>query len=633
MDQKIYRGDSIRLMIKGLVTVPSPVPYGTKVEGVYFDGYPQLVKDRGSQPSYEVRTEKDIMVPMRDGVRIAVDVYRPHVEGERFPAILAWGMWGKDVQEAVRWLADKPQPYLESPFWDGTLEAGNFMYTVPRGYAHVIPDPRGIGNSEGGEERRNDVDMGLLHKRQDIYDLIEWIAEQPWCNGNVGMMGPSSYSIAQIEIGTDPPPHLKALHPDESITGTGDHFHGIFDTMPYHITYGRHGNDSVFPVPNYPYKVRPSKGMDLPSEELQARLDEALNHPDIKYNSKWYSYIRYPLKSGGTFDSLLNSFHPRPEKPALGASRHISKVKLPIYLGAPWGIRLYMFGAFEAWEHISTPAKDKKLIVYPPGYPPRPYTWYHDEIVRWYDYWLKGIDTGIMDEPPIKLFVMGVNKWRFENEWPLKKTKWTTLYLHPGGRLSPERIAGKPKPERFTQRAPYEDPTVSCLTYRTAPFAEETEITGPVALYLDAAIDKEDTNWMADLVLVERDGNRQLLSQGHLKAAHRALDEKKSKPYDPIHPRQDPVPVPPGKVVRYAISLMPTACVFKKGCALELIIRNQDDLLSRLGTWGIYMLPFMQTVTHEIHFGESHLLVPRIPASAKREGKQRSKTRQKRQRR
>jgi len=462
-----------------------------------------------------------------------------------------------------------------------------------------------------------DSDLDLLHKKEDIYDLIEWIAAQPWCNGNVGMMGPSSYAMSQIAVGPDPPPHLKALHPDESITGTGDHFHGIFDTMAYHILYGRHGNDSVFPVPNYPYKVKRPGILGLPKEELQARLAEALNHPDIKYNSKWYSYLKYPLKSGATLSTLLNYFHPRPEQPALGMSPDIDKIKLPIYLGAPWGVRLYMFGTFEAWEHISTPAKNKKLIVYPPGYPPRPYISYHDEIVRWYDYWLKGIDTGIMDEPPIKMFVMGVNKWRFEKEWPLDRTAWTKLYLHPGGRLSTNSVAGKPEPDRFTQRAPNEDPTVSCLTYRTAPFAKDTEITGPLALYLDAAIDKDDTNWMADLVLVEPNGNKQLLSNGWLKAAHRALDAKRSRPYDPVHPRQDPVPVPPGKVVRYAISLLPTACVFQEGCALELIIRNQDDILSRLGTWGMYMLPFMQTVTHEIYFGDSHLLVPHIPAGQK----------------
>jgi predicted acyl esterase len=117
--------------------------------------------------------------------------------------------------------------------------------------------------------------------------------------------------------------------------------------------------------------------------------------------------------------------------------------------------------------------------------------------------------------------------------------------------------------------------------------------------------------------MVTPDGKRQLLSNGWLKAAHRALDPNRSKPYDPVHPRQDPVPVPPGKVVRYAIALQPTACVFGKRSWLELVIRNQDDVLSRLGTWGVYMLPFMRTVTHEIHFGDSHLFVPHIPAGRK----------------
>jgi uncharacterized protein len=621
--QKVYSGDSAGIVIKGLVPAPARIPYGTEVKGVYFDGYPQIIKQRESQPAYDVKTEKDSMVAMRDRVRIAVDVYRPDVEGKRFPAILAWGQWAKDVQEAVRWLADKPQPYYDSPFWDGTLEAGNFMYTVPRGYVHVIPDPRGIGNSECDKEPIGDAsgamqdvfDFGAVHKREDIYDLIEWIAAQPWCDGNVGMMGPSSFSVAQMEIGANPPPHLKALHPDACPLGTGDHFHGIFDTLFYHVQHGRHGNDSACPAPNRPYMIRkPRLTESLSKGELQARLTEALNHPDIKYNSKWYSYLKYPMKSPFTFDSLLSSFHPRPGEDKVFQSQDIDKIKLPIYLGAPWNFRLYVFGAFEAYQHVSTPAQNKKLIVYPPGEPARPYAEYHDEIIRWYDYWLKGIDTGIMDEPPIKMFVMGVNQWRFENEWPLARTEWGKLYLHPGGRLATESVAGKPAPEKFTQPAPYEDPTVYCLTYQTAPFTKGTEITGPVALYLDAAIDKDDTNWMADLVMVAPDGKRQLLSNGWLKAAHRALDENKSKPYDPIHPRQDPVPVPRGKVVRYAIALLPTACVFGKGSSLQLVIRNQDDVLSRLGTWGVYMLPFMQTVTHEIHFGESHLLIPYIPA-------------------
>ena len=605
--QDVFSGDSSGVTIKGYKPSPTPIPFGTDVEGVLFDGYPQIVKHEASEPIYQVKKEKDIMVPVRDGVRIAVDVYRPDVEGEKFPALLAWGMWGKDLQEAVGWLADEPQPYYDSPFWDGTMEAGNYNYTVPRGYAHVIPEPRGIGNSEGFGT------FGIW----DPYDIIEWIAAQPWCNGKVGMLGPSSYSASQMRAAHLKPPHLVALHPDENMTGSGDYFHGIFDTLVYHILVGRHGNDSGWVWPNYQYSPPAPAMLSLP--DIDDRLQEALNHPDIKYNSKWYSHLKYPRKFPLLFDSLLASFRPEacaPYNPMEHVRRvpDIDQITLPVYQGTPWVTRFYIWASFEAWEQIGTPKQNKKLIVYPPGFPARPYVEYHDEILRWYDYWLKGIDTGIMDEPPIKMFVMGVNKWRFENEWPLARTQWTKFYLHPGGRLSAE-APGRSEPDTFSQPAPYLDPTVYCLRYATGPLDEELEVTGPLALYLDASIDIDDTNWMADLVDVDPEGGRQLVSAGHLKAAHRALDERKSSPHLPIHPMQSPVPVPPGEVIEYAIAMMPTCNVFQKGHSIELTIRNQDDVLSRLGTWGVYMLPFMRTVTHNIHFGSSHLLLPVIPAS------------------
>lgn len=601
---QVYKADLVRLMVPGLEPKAEIVPYGVDVEGKYFDGYPQLVKAEGSAQRYAVRKEKNVMVTMRDGVRLAVDIYRPDVDGERFPAIMAYGMWGKDAQEAIEWNADKPQRYYDSPFWDGTMEAGNFMYTVPRGYVHVIPDPRGIGNSEGPATRPDTV-----HNPADMHDLIEWIAAQPWSNGKVGMMGPSSYSWAQGEVAqNDPPPHLTALRPDEMIYFAGDHFHGIFDTLGYHIVFGRHGNDSTPATPNRALPPPPSLLMEhLPKEALEARLAEALEHPDYKYNTKWYSSLRYPMKSTWTFDMLLDALHPIPVESAA------HKIKLPMYLGAPWGTRLYLWGTFHVYENASTPGACKKLMIYPPGFPPRPHTSYHDETVRWYDYWIKGIDNGIMDEPPIKIFVMGINKWKFENEWPLARTQWTKFYLHSQGRLSSDAVGSTSAVDTFVQPAPYLDPTVYCLKYRSAPVEEDMEIIGPVACHLEASIDIDDTNWMVDLIDVAPDGERQLLSTGYLKAKFRALDEEKSKPWQPIHPRQEPVPVVPGKVERYAIQMMPTANVFKKGHSIELIVRNQDDVLSRLGTWGVYMLPFMRTVTHTIHLGNSHVLLPLMP--------------------
>ena len=234
-------------------------------------------------------------------------------------------------------------------------------------------------------------------------------------------------------------------------------------------------------------------------------------------------------------------------------------------------------------------------------------------MLRWHDYWLKGVDTGIMDEPPIKLFVMGLNKWRFEKEWPLARTEWTKFYLQPGGGLSKDAASVSAEPETLYQPAPYLDPTVYCLKYSTGPLAADLEVTGPIVLNLFASLDVDDTNWFADLVDVDPEGNRQLVSSGGLKAAHRAVDATRSLPYYPIHPWADPVPVPPGEVLEYNIALMPTSCVFQHGHSLELIIRNQDDLMSKLAGWGVYHLPFMRTVTHKIHFGGSHLLLPVIP--------------------
>jgi hypothetical protein len=211
---------------------------------------------------------------------------------------------------------------------------------------------------------------------------------------------------------------------------------------------------------------------------------------------------------------------------------------------------------------------------------------------------------------------MGINKWRFENEWPLARTEWTKYFLHPGGGLSTSqpKAAGS---ESFTQPAPYKDPTVYCLSYQTEAFEQDFEVTGPVALYLDASIDIDDTNWIADLIDVYPDGNRMLLGTGYLKAQHRAIAESITKPYAPAHPRQEPIPVPPGQVIRYAIQLMPLSNIFQKGHKIELVVRNQDDLLSKLGIWGVIMLPFMRDVTHKIHFGESHLLLPVIPTGNK----------------
>lgn len=581
------------------------IPAGTDLKNRYFDGYPQVVKGEAHAAKYENWTvDKDVMVPMRDGVRVAIDVYKPAAEAlPPLPVILCWGEWGKDAQDIVAWMKDYPQLYWDTPFWNGSIEGCDFTYTTARGYIHVIAEPRGLGNSEGmncGDES--------LHSIEDIYDAVEWIAQQSWCDGNVVMMGPSSYSRAQLRAGQAPAPHLRCIRPDEAPEPiAGEDFVGIFDPLLYNIHSGKHAFDQLPPTSytdpgGTPF---PRAMMELEPEEFQRRYQELLDDPDVKYSLKFYPEVRYPRSSPTLVDDLLYLKHPTPRESGL------NNICVPMYIGTCWNNRLYEWGTFEAFNRADLPADQKKLIVYPPMFPSRPYAWYHDEAIRWFDYWVKGADNGMKEEPQIKLFVMGVNKWKFENEWPIKRTNWTKFYLQSGGGLS--TAEGAQGTDSFTQPAPYIDPKVYCLRYTTDPFEQDMEVIGNLALHLDAALDIDDTNWMVDVVDIAPDGSRQLLTSGALKAKFRALDEVKSTDYRPVHLRQEPVPVVPGEVNRYDIALTPTANVFQKGHRMELVIRNQDDMLGKLSRSGVYLMPFMQTVTHTIRLGQSHLLVPVIP--------------------
>jgi putative CocE/NonD family hydrolase len=603
---KIYRGDDMRWRPKGYKPVGERVAPGTDVKGRYFDGYPQIWTKEGSQPKYSVKVEKDIMVPMEDGVRLATDVYRPDAEGQKFPALLSFFGWGKELQETTRWLRDVPlQEYYDSPFWDGSIEAGDIDYLVERGYVHVIAEPRNIGKSEGVGERPSSMWVPQL----DTQYLIDWIAKQPWCDGNVGMTGACGFAGSQLEMAEYPPKSLKAITPFlNTYPREGDYsWTGIVDCKRFSVLTGRHGNDSA-PVPENT-RTPPEMFKKLSKEELERRVEEACNHPDFKYNSKWYTLLKYPMRCPAVFDNFLATLYPTPPPPS-----KLPQITIPTYLSTSGIVAGHTWCTFEAWEHIGS--KQKKLLLWPPMSPDRPQVQYSDEIVRWFDYFLKGIDTGILDEPPLKIFVNGVNKWRFENEWPLARTEYVKFYLHPKGGLSTEPVKGTPEPDTFTQPSPILDPTVYSLTYKTEPMPEDVEMTGYMALYLNASIDKEETNWLVDLVDVDPEGKRTLVSQGALAAEMRALDKAKSRPFLPIHPRQDRVPVPPGEVIEYAIGLMPTAMVFKKGHSMELVIRNQDDCLSHLGAWGVHYLPHMETVTHDIHFGKSHLVLPYIPTNS-----------------
>lgn len=556
-----------------------------------------------SQPEYKIKAEKNVYVKMRDEVRIAVDIFRPDAPG-KFPALLAISPYSKDTQA----MPIPPQP-LGTPLWDGSLEAGNTDYLVSRGYVHIIVDIRGTGNSEG-----EFLNMWSKDEVDDGYELVEWAAHQDWCDGNVGMVGISYFAIIQYMVAALQPPHLKAIFP---LDGWGDLYrdivcHGGMMNVGFWAPYLWSLTAATSSVPATP-------GITSP-EDYKRLLEEAKANEDIKINPFLARILANPQMNPIMFDFLL---HPNdgPFYWERSAYTRYDKINIPAYLGAPWGqFRMHLPGAFSSYLGIDAP---KKLLITPPPDFERPWYDYHDVVVRWYDHWLKGIDTGIMDEPPIKLFVMGANQWRYEHEWPLARTKWTKFYLHTWERLLPEPgiFPDEPlyydKPDCFVHQVVHTTSEVQSVKYLSSPMTEDTEVTGPIALYLYASIDTDDTNWIVTLNDVSPHGAETILTGGWLKASHRAVDESKSKPWQPFHPHTESVPVVPGEICQYAIVIQPTSNVFKEGHSLKLEITSSDyeGAYTHMKTH-FYHIPSSKITLHKIYHDKehpSHLLLPIIP--------------------
>ncbi len=555
-----------------------------------------------SQPKYGVKVEKDVYVPMRDGVRLAVDIYRPDAKG-KFPALLAQSPYGKEIQE----LQFPPQAQ-GGPLWDGGIEAGDSYYFVPRGYAHIVADVRGTGYSEGEYEC-----LFSKNEQRDGYDLVEWIAKQPWCNGNVGLMGMSYYGAIQPYVAIQQPPHLKAIF---QLGGSLDLYRdinyngGVLGAFFYGLLDGRSG-DSGYAIGNIVSAMEKKYG----TEEFKRRCREAAQNPDIKYFTNYYQLLHYPKKNPLFVDILLNPcdnqfWHER------ASVYDLDKINIPTFSVGCWRRGYWADAAFKLYSGVSTP--HKKVLIDPSGWWDRPWVTYYEENVRWFDHWLKGIDTGYMDEPPVKLFIKGINQWRYENEWPLARMQPRKFYLRSFGGLSPEPERYMEEPDCFVQPPLYVTYDVRTLTYQTPPLPQDMEVTGPVAFYLYASIDQDDTNWIAKLFDDDGRGGLDQLARGYLKASHRALTKSKSIPLQPYHPHTKPEPVVPGQIYEYAIELQPISNMFRAGHRIKLEIRSLEH-----GNEGAQGQPphsvhlcSSKTTLHRIYRDKEHqsyLFLPVIP--------------------
>ena len=553
--------------------------------------------DAGGQT---IAVRKDLRVPMRDGVTLAADVYSG-VEDVPRPALVALSPYGKELQALALTMPPQRRP---SQMWDGCIEAGDIARVVGEGYAHVIGDIRGSGASEG--EHIGNYNAGGVPLGQDAYDVIEWVAEQPWCDGNVGMIGISYFGSMQVLAAAERPPSLKAIF----VSGGHYDFYettyhgGVMWFMPRAAREGR-GGDSGWAFTD---RITSRMLETYSPEEIEKRVAERLQDPDVAAWPNLVHLLHYPTHHEAWFDIVMNDLDGDwyEERNPVNLAANI---EIPVYLQIDQGRGWTLDGHLELFDVLKGP---KKLDI--GSYPPmqsRPWVEEHDTMFRWYEYWLKGVDNGIMDEPAVSVFVEGSREVVTAQQWPPKDVEYRSLYLRPRSKLStaPEPMGPEHAvPDGFYQAPLTVTDEVEILSWSTPPFEEATELIGTGAAHLFAEIDQPDTNFILRLWDAAPNGSRQLITTGFLKASHRELDERTTEG-NPYHPHTRAVPVEPGAIEEYVLRLYPFAATFRPGHRLVVELSNDEPLADEHNALlppDAFHLPVGRPVTHKIYRDAQH---------------------------
>ena len=299
------------------------------------------------------------------------------------------------------------------------------------------------------------------------------------------------------------------------------------------------------------------------------------------------------------------------------AERRVSyaRTEVPGYFGACWGLHgLHLPAAFRSFGHWQAP---KKLTVGPPLYLDRPFYQLHGEALRWFDHWLRGNDTGVLAEPPVRLFLPGTGEWIEAGDWPLPQTRWTEFYLHQGGLLSEHDTWPWDRATMF-EDSPFGHGEA---VFTTPPMVETTEVIGPMVLRLFASTTDTDalffvTVFAQTVSAEEGEGTREELTRGWLRASQSSLDPGRSTPWQPYHRHDRREPVEPGLPRCYEIPIEPAACRLLPGQRLGVRVKAADDDETPAGmvlgtALGHVSRPTAALIT--VHHDEDHpsvLLVP-----------------------
>lgn len=549
-----------------------------------------------SGPEYGMRCDEDVAVLMRDGVELLADVHRPDADG-RFPALIAASPYPRQIQD------------LGAPM--GFIEAGATDFWVPRGYCHVITNLRGTGGSGGT--------FGFFdsQERRDMHDLVEWAAAQPWCDGNVGMIGISYFAMTQLEAAVERPAHLRAIFP---VAVTTDLYeaamhHGLFSSgfvTPFlamvGMTSGRSDKfwrstliDAVRHVLRTP--VLHKKFATMNGESSVTMLHELLklHHDPHPWDDLWRAMaVEHPLRD--------DWWDERDIQPLL------ANVEVPTYLGCDWqNVPLHLPSTFRALAALTSAPVVRVGMLGEFGLT-WPWESLHIEALAWYDHWLKGRDTGILEGSPIRYRMPGTGEWRTSSVWPPAGTSAQRLALCSDGVLA----GADDEPGAWSLLAlgaglgrarpsPADPPGV--LTWTTAPLAEAFEVAGDIELELDATATAVDTGWIVTLQEVAPDGTVTDVTAGWLRASMREVDTEHSPTGAPALPCRTARALIPGEKTSYRIPIVATARRFPAGHCVRLVITSDDQLQDAPAIMGFRHAPVGTSSLNTIH-STSRLILP-----------------------
>lgn len=555
-----------------------------------------------SAVEFDIHRTNDVPIALRDGTKLQADLFQPDANG-RFPALIAVSPYPRQIQD------------FGIPL--GMVEAGASDFFVPRGYAQVIVNLRGTSGSEGTWTMMNE------QEREDLYDIVEWVAAQPWCDGNVGMLGVSYFAMTQLSAAVMQPPHLKAIFP---LAVSDD----LYSTIWHNGLLNSGFLSGWFPAVG----IQAGKDSDFWRGEAFHLLKRVFTAPQVHKRLehmngeaalmilKQIMRAHYNEEPFGRLWQEMCIEHPT--RDAYWDERDnlslLDRVKIPVYLGCDWdNVPMHLGSTFTSWRALSH-NPNVRVGLLPPGGLSWPWESMHYEALAWYDHWLKGRDTGIMEGPPIRYVVSGTEDWRSCATWPPPESTLTPFALRADGVLTrDEGDAGSrqylylPVPsDRPTGGGPPALP--SSLHWETEPLPDDMEFAGNIELQLDASITARDTGWIVTLYDVPVQGESTAITVGWLRASLSRINEEKSEPGYPVYDCREPVLLPVGERVVYRIPLVPNAHRIAKGNRLRLTVASADDQEKKEAMLGFTHTPIREASVNTI-YSTSRLLLPILPCS------------------